>query len=127
MVAGLNPLGIGIPQCSKGDAGNDCYIRKSGIEIYYNDGLGDFMMGRLTITNANYAFKIKGQVIKVGDDISKLAAVYPDAYRKKHKVPSKQNEYQVLLHLEQVEVGISFEYDPQTNKITKILWSQSLV
>jgi hypothetical protein len=84
-------------------------------------------MGSLTITNANFAFKIKGQSIKVGDDISKLASVHPDAYSKRQRIRPQDAEYQVLLHLEQVELSISFLYDANTNVITEIMIHQSLV
>jgi hypothetical protein len=121
-------LGLPAPQCSENSAGNNCYVRSSGIEIYYSDRLGDFDMGRLTITNANFAFKIKGQSIKVGDDISKLASVHPDAYSKRQIVSlSGDSRHQVLLHLEYVSLGISFLYDANTNAITEIMIHQSLV
>lgn len=120
-------LGVGNPSCSKNSAGNNCYIIKPGIEIFYSDRLGEFMMGRLTITNANFGFKIKGQLIKVGDDISKLSSVHADAFSKRHKIPSEASTYQVLLHLEYSGVAISFEYDSQTNCITSIEIFRSLV
>jgi hypothetical protein len=121
-------LGLPAPQCSENSAGNNCYVRSSGIEIYYSDRLGDFSMGRMTITNANFAFKIKGHTIKVGDDISKLASVHPDAYSKRQIVSlSGDSRHQVLLHLEYVSLGISFLYDANTNEITEIMIHQSLV
>lgn len=126
--AQLEALGIGIPTCSKELVdGNNCYIKRPGLEIYYNDGLGKFMMGHLTITNASFAFKIKGTLIKVGDDISKLATVHPDGYSKREKLQSQTlTDYQVLLHLEGTDVSISFRYDPQTNCVTRIGFFQSL-
>jgi hypothetical protein len=120
-------LGLPAPQCSENSAGNNCYVRSSGIEIYYSDRLGDFSMGRMTITNANFAFKIKGHTIKVGDDISKLASVHPDAYSKRQRIRPQGVEYQVLLHLEHTGMAMSFRYDPQTNLITLIRVRQSLV
>ena len=126
----LNPLGVGLPTCSTSEyTGTDCYVRESGIEIYYadGDGSGSFSMGRLTITNANFGFRIKGQLLKVGDDVSKVSFVHSDAYNKRHKVPSKTNENQVLLYLEGTDVSISFNYDTQTNCIIKIEFFLSLV
>ena len=123
----LNTLGFGSPQCAVNEAGNNCYFRKPGIEIYYSDRLGKFMMGHMKITNADFVFKMKGQLIKVGDDISKLSSVHPEAYNKRQKVPSTANEYQVILHLEYTGMAISFRYDPQTNCITMIRVRQSLV
>jgi hypothetical protein len=84
-------------------------------------------MGELTITNANFAFEIKGHTIKVGDDISKLASVHPDAYSKRQRIRPQGVEYQVLMHLEQVNLSISFSFDPQSNLITEIMIHQSLV
>jgi len=127
----LGSLGVGLPSCSKELVdGNNCFIKKTGLEIYYNDGddLGKFNMGYLTITNANFAFKIKGQLIKVGDDVAKLATVHQDAYRKRKKLRSQTlTDHQVLLHLEGTDVSISFRYDPRTNRITRIGFFQSLV
>lgn len=120
-------LGLPAPQCSENSAGNNCFVRSSGIEIYYSDRLGDFLMGELTITNANFAFEIKGHTIKVGDDISKLASVHPDAYSKRQRIRPQGVEYQVLMHLEQVNLSISFSFDPQSNLITEIMIHQSLV
>ena len=125
----LNTLGIGLPACSTSEyTGTECYIRKPGIEVYYSDQLGKFSMGQLTITSSNYGFKIKGILIKVGDDISKLALVHPDAYSKREKLQSQTlTDHQVLLHLEGTDVSISFRYDPQTNCVTRIGFFQSLV
>jgi len=124
----LSSLGLGSPTCTTSEyTGTECNIKKSGIEIYYSDQLGEFLMGELTITSASYGFKIKGHLIKVGDDISKLSSVNPEAYSKRKKVPSKVNEYQVLLHLDIGDVSIYFRYDQQTNCITKIGFFQSIV
>jgi hypothetical protein len=120
-------LGLPAPQCSENSAGNNCFVRSSGIEIYYSDRLGDFSMGELTITNANFAFKIKGHTIKVGDDISKLASVHPDAYEKSQKAGSRSKVDQVLLNLEYTDLTISFLFNPVTNSITLIQVHQSLV
>jgi hypothetical protein len=84
-------------------------------------------MGELTITNANFAFKIKGHTIKVGDDISKLASVHPDAYEKSQKAGSRSKVDQVLLNLEYTDLTISFLFNPVTNSITLIQVHQSLV
>ena len=125
----LNLLGVGLPACSTNEyTGTECYIRKPGIEIYYSNQLGGFMMGKLTITNINFGFKIKGQLIKIGDDVSKLLSVHSDAYSKRQKVRSRTiDDHQVLLHLAETGVAISFRYDPQTNCITMIRVSQSIV
>ncbi len=121
-------LGVTTPSCTTNEAGNNCYVEQSGLKIYYSDRLGDFTMGSLTIANTNFTFKIKGQSIKIGDNISKLSSVHADAYNKRQTVPRGQSfERQVLLILEYTDLSISFFYDSRTNKITEILVFQSLV
>ena len=124
----ITPLGVTTPTCTTNEAGNNCYVEQSGLKIYYSNRLGDYIMGSLAITNTNFTFSIKGQLIKVGDDISKLSLVHTDAYNKRQTVPRGQSfERQVLLILEYTDLGISFFYDSRTNKITEILVFQSLV
>ncbi len=126
----LAVLGAGLPSCTTDEfVGTECFVRKSGVEIYYSNQLGEFKLGRLTITNADFVFKIKGHIIKVGDHVSKLMPVHPDAYSKRHKLKSQRwpNTSQVLLHYQYGDASLSFEYNTTTNIITKIEWHQSLV
>ena len=82
----ITSLGVTNPTCTTNEAGNNCYVIQSGLKIYYSNRLGDYMMGSLAITNTNFTFSIKGQLIKVGDDISKLSLVHADAYNKKQRI-----------------------------------------
>lgn len=114
-------LGISSPSCNNNDAGNNCYFRQAGIEIYFSDRLGDFTMGKLSIDSQNFGMKLNGNTIKVGDDISKISLVHQEAYNKRHSMSTRNgNIHQVLFRLEYVDTTISFEYDISTNKITLI-------
>ena len=116
-----NFLGIANPSCSNTDSGNNCYFQLSGIEIYFSDRLGDFTMGKLSIDSPDFAMKINGIIIKVGDNVSKIASVQQDAYSKRHSIDTGDGiVHQVLIRLKYVDTVISFEYNSSTNKITLI-------
>lgn len=97
-----------------------CNFNYAGAEIRYTDLLDDFYLSKATFTKSNFVFRIKGVDIKTGDSIEKLSNIFPNEYKK------GLGSNRVLFHIADAEVSLSFNFEPNTNKITEIIVFQNL-
>ena len=98
-----------------------CTFSDDGLRIVYTDHSDAFRLMDLDITSGSHDFFFQGLSLKVGDDISRVAQRFPEAYEKRKAVPSSNGAVMhVLMHVEYITMSISFLYDPDTLKITEI-------
>ena len=112
----------GGPSCRTETSGTTvCTFTDNGLKIIYTDHSDDFDLVHLDITSGSHDFFFQGLSLKVGDDISRVAQRFSEAYENRKVVPSSNGaEMHVLLHVEYITMSISFLYDPDTLKITEI-------
>lgn len=120
-------LSISAAECKNQASGNWCYYKPQGLDAAFTDYLGDYNFSHLNITDRSFSLEVDGVKVKPGDSISSLSSLFSEAYQKRSKIPGADSEgYQVLLHLKDTELSISFVYDSNNQKISSIEIHHSL-
>ncbi|KYG71598.1 hypothetical protein EV198_2147 [Roseivirga ehrenbergii] len=97
-----------------------CNFTYAGATVKYTDLLGDFYLSKASFTKSSFVFRIKGVDVKVGDSISKLSNIFPNEYQK------GLSSNRLLFHVADMDISLSFNFNPSTNKISEILIFQAL-
>lgn len=114
-----------------------CAIEWDGISVFYTNQGGDvgqdLGLSTLTLTNPSAFLDYGGTTIRVGDPISRLQQIFPEAYRDRgNNCPPPPGyppcRHAALVHIHDDGVNsMSFTYDPSTLSIEKIMWFRNII
>jgi hypothetical protein len=92
-----------------------------GLIIKYIDMGNNFELSTLTIHNNSPYLSFYSTIFRVGDNISKIKSVFPEAYQKKHSITTnKGTNYLIKLNINNSVTYIIFKYNSSNNNITEI-------
>lgn len=87
----------------------------------HTDGERVIAFARVSIKGPDSFLEYKDNKIMVNHSIDILEELFPEAYSKARKIPlGDSGEYQIQLNVGRSNVGISFRYHPDDNKIINI-------
>jgi len=104
-----------------------CDFFYPGIEIHYTNVGQGVELSSLELTTNDAFLQYKGSKIRVGDPITALQNLFPEAYQKRGPVTNGgKTRYIISLNVNKSITYLSFRYSNNTKKITEIKLFQIL-
>jgi hypothetical protein len=105
-----------------------CNFFYDGLEIYYGAVGNGVELSKIELSNDIPFLQYEDTAIRVGDPISKLEPLFPQAYTDREPIHTATGEtnYAIRLNVGSSIAYFSFTYDPINETITEILFHQIL-
>lgn len=123
--------------CETTEVETTCQIEWDGILVSYTDmggSLGqDLGLFRLTLTGPAASLDYGGTTIRVGDPISQLQQIFPEAYQNRgdncpaHPASVNPCRHAVVINDGNGVNGMQFQYNPSTLAIEEIRWHRNII
>lgn len=100
-----------------------CNFTYNGLKINYTSVGNGVELSSIKITNDSAFLMYENVELRVGDSISKISSLFPEAYINRGQV---ETNHVIRLNIAGSVANISFRYDPIDEKITEIRFVQVL-
>lgn len=98
-----------------------CTFRYNGLVINYTDVGNGIELANAELSNSKAFLNYEGRQIRVGDSVSKLQELFPEAYKKRHTVTNNDvTRHFIQLNVKSSVTYLSFQYNMETKKINLI-------
>ncbi|MDT8370305.1 MAG: hypothetical protein RQ745_13945 [Longimicrobiales bacterium] len=118
--------------CETTAISTDCTVNWNGVEVAYTDIAGDLEVATLKLTTPAEFLDYGGTTIRVGDPISRLQQIFPEAYQNRgDNCPAHPASVHPCSHAAIVKdggiSGMHFRYNPSTLVIEEIKWHRNII